>query len=71
MSNINELFNKYKYHILIILIIILLWRILQENLFLIFIIAILGYIIYKENYKDNSEKSQINLPPVNLATHSP
>ncbi len=47
---IKEFLNKYKYKILIILLIIFLWRILSQNFILVILIACIFYFIYSEKY---------------------
>lgn len=47
--NILDFINNYKYQILLVLMILLMWRIFTENLFLILLIIVIGYFIYAEN----------------------
>lgn len=47
--NILDFINNYKYQILLILMILLMWRIFTENLFLILLIIVIVYFIYAEN----------------------
>lgn len=44
-----EFLDLHKYKILILLLLILLWRILSQNLFLIVAVAVLLYFIVMEN----------------------
>lgn len=47
--NFLELLDKYKYQILVVLLLILLWRIFSQNLFLIVLIVLIAYFVYIEN----------------------
>lgn len=48
MENIVNFLDKHKYKILILLLLILLWRIFSQNLFLIALVIIFAYFVYTE-----------------------
>lgn len=45
-----EFADKHKYKILLILVLLLLWRVFTQNLFLIVLIFAMIYFFYTENY---------------------
>lgn len=44
-----EFLDRYKYWILALLVLILFWRILSQNIILLIIICVVGYFIYRAN----------------------
>lgn len=49
MEKVLGFIDTYKYQILVILLLILLWRVLAQNIILIVLIAVFVYFIWKEN----------------------
>lgn len=48
MENIVNFLDKHKYKILILLLLVLLWRVFSQNLFLIVLVVIFAYFVYAE-----------------------
>ena len=49
MEKVLSFIDTYKYQILVVLVLILLWRILAQNIILVLVIVALVYFIWKEN----------------------
>lgn len=49
MEKVLGFLDTYKYHILVILLLILLWRAISDNVILVLIIAVILYFVWKEN----------------------
>ncbi len=49
MEKVLGFIDTYKYQILVILLLILLWRVLAQNIILVVLIAVFVYFIWKEN----------------------
>ena len=49
MEKVLNFIDTYKYQILVILLLILLWRTLAQNVILVLIIIVLVYFIWNEN----------------------
>ena len=49
MEKVLSFIDTYKYQILVVLVLILLWRILAQNIILVLVIVALVYFIWNEN----------------------
>ena len=58
MEKVLSFIDTYKYQILVVLVLILLWRILAQNIILVLVIVALVYFIWKEN-KSTSNASVV------------
>jgi hypothetical protein len=61
--DIIGLLNQYKYQILILLVIILLWKFLAQNIFLILFVCCFCYFIYYENTRPINNNIQEEVSP--------